>query len=599
MLKRRKVDCENRIFKPEWELDYLFIFNKDSKPQCLICVQVLAVLKEYNLKRHYATHHQNMYEKHSIEARKLLVEQLKTKLNQQQSMYTKGNKIKESSIIASYTVTYELAKSKKPFTDGNFVKKCAIQMAKAFSQEKIAKEFESVPLSKQTVARRTEDISLQLSQSLKSCIENCSYFSLAIDESTDITDTCQLLIFVKVIQEDFTVIEELLKVCSLHDTCRGTDIFSAVQSAVDEVGGFGKVSAVCTDGCKAFIGSNTGFVGLLKQNKINVPTLHCIIHQEALCAKSINLKDTMATVVKITNLIRGGHRSLNHRKFLSFLEEVDSSYGDLLLYTEIRWLSRGKCLIRFFELKNDIYDFLRENLPCSIDLQRALKDINFVHNLAYLTDITQHLNILNLQLQGEKQTIFQMMGYVDGFKKKLNLFRLSLQKNDLFHFSSCKQLLSEIESANFSKYAADIEHLICEFDRRFQDFEMFRPQTELFNNPIKCTVECQPSDLQLELCDLQCDPFLSTVKALGADFWKLLPNERYPCLRKWALKMCSIFGSTYLCETTFSSMKLIKSKTRNRMTDSTLSHTLRIATSKMEVDFKSLVESCDKPQSSH
>lgn len=37
------------------------------------------------------------------------------------------------------------------------------------------------------------------------------------------------------------------------------------------------------------VGINTCFVGVLSQNKIEVPTLHCIVHREAFCAKSINL----------------------------------------------------------------------------------------------------------------------------------------------------------------------------------------------------------------------------------------------------------------------------------------------------------------------
>jgi hypothetical protein len=67
----------------------------------------------------------------------------------------------------------------------------------------------------------------------------------------------------------------------------------------------------------------------------------------------------MATVTKITNLIRGGNLFPTHRKFLTLLEEMDSAYGDLLLYTEVRWLSHGKCLVRFFELRLEIATFLR------------------------------------------------------------------------------------------------------------------------------------------------------------------------------------------------------------------------------------------------
>lgn len=81
--KHRKVDSENRTFKPEWELNYLFTLSKDNKPQCLVCLQVVAVMKEYNLKRHYMTNHLQKYGKDSSESRKTVVVQLKNNLTHQ------------------------------------------------------------------------------------------------------------------------------------------------------------------------------------------------------------------------------------------------------------------------------------------------------------------------------------------------------------------------------------------------------------------------------------------------------------------------------------------------------------------------------------
>ncbi|PNF24552.1 hypothetical protein B7P43_G05386 [Cryptotermes secundus] len=582
--KLRKVDSENRAFKSEWEHDYFFILNKDHKPQCLVCFQVLAVLKEYNLKRHYMTNHKQKFGKHSCESRKVVCDQLKKKLFQQKSLFTNETKQQEEALLASYFVTYELMKAKKALSDGELIKNCAIKMAEAFNENKVGNKFQTVPLSKQTVTRRLEDISNQISNNVKDIIANCSYFSIALDESTDVSDTNQLLIFVRAIKEDFTIFEELLKVCSLHSTTR------------------------VTDGAKSMTGTISGFVGFLRQNQITVPTLHCIIHQEALCAKSIKLSTTMATVTKITNLIRGGNRSLTHRKFLTLLEEMDSAYGDLLLHTEVRWLSRGKCLVRFFELRHEIATFLREEVTNSAELQNDLEDVEFLRNLAFLTDITQHLNVLNLQLQGKKQTICQMVGFVDSFRKKLHLFKSALDKNNLLHFPCCRKLSEEEEEEEeeeegggleFRDYSEIIEDLSSEFDRRFNDFESFRPDISLFSNPIHCDIESQPGHLQLELCELQCDPSLNTSQVTGIDFWKLLSPERYPLLRNWALKLCSVFASTYICETAFSSLKHVKSKNRNRLSDVVLSHILRVATSQLEVDFISLVSSFMKPQCSH
>jgi len=52
--------------------------------------------------------------------------------------------------------------------------------------------------------------------------------------------------------------------------------------------------------------------------------LPCIVHQDTLWGLSINVKGVMDKVWKITNLIRGGNRFLTHRKFETFLDELQA-----------------------------------------------------------------------------------------------------------------------------------------------------------------------------------------------------------------------------------------------------------------------------------
>lgn len=61
--------------------------------------------------------------------------------------------------------------------------------------------------------------------------------------------------------------------------------------------------------------------------------MHCIIHQEALCAKTVQLGDVMNTVVKTVNIIRA--QGLYHRQFQAFLSDVDAEYGDLLYHCTV------------------------------------------------------------------------------------------------------------------------------------------------------------------------------------------------------------------------------------------------------------------------
>jgi hypothetical protein len=105
----------------------------------------------------------------------------------------------------------------------------------------------------------------------------------------------------------------------------------------------------------------------------------------------------MKVVVKITNVISGGNRSLSHRKFRSFLEETDASYGDLLLHSQIRSLSAGKCLELIFALRREIPLFLKDKISSdTTDLEQKMLNPTFLRELVFLTDITKHMNDLNM-----------------------------------------------------------------------------------------------------------------------------------------------------------------------------------------------------------
>lgn len=598
---KRKIDAENRMYQERWENNY-FIANNNGKLQCLVCMQVVSVPKEYNVKRHYSTMHEEKYRKYEGQSRVVLIQDLKKKLKQQTSMFHKVANTNTLALHASYAVSLEIAKAKKPFSDGSLVKRCAVEMAKAFGDTKMAEKFESVPLSHQTVQRRVADIGEQVALTLSGIIQSTSHFSLCLDESTDQTDVSQLLIFVRVTEEDFSTKEELLDLCSLHGTTKGCDIYDAVKKSVDKIGGFDKCSAIVTDGAPAMTGKRNGFVGLLRESGVNCPTFHCIIHQEALCGKSVKQNEVMKTVIKVINLIRGGNRALVHRQFKQFLEEMESEYGDLLLYNQVRWLSAGKSLERFFGLRKDIPEFLNQFVSSdTADLENLLRSSKFLQQLAFLTDITGYLNELNLKLQGKDQLVSDLVSHINGFRSKLNLFFTALELNDLTHFRCCRQLTEEFtdEALDFSEFSINIQDIIAEFKTRFQDFDGMKDSILLFNNPLGAAIQEQPANLQLELCDLQADAFLQTKTEKGPAFFKLLSNQRFPHLCNFGRKMTSIFGTTYLCESVFSTMKLVKNRYRSSLTDSSLLHLLRLATTGIDVDISALVNTSNRPHLSH
>ena len=76
----------------------------------------------------------------------------------------------------------------------------------------------------------------------------------------------------------------------------------------------------------------------------------------------------------------------------------------------------------------------------------------------------------------------------------------------------------------------------------------------LFSNPFRCDPKSAPANMQLELIELQESSDLkSSFRDLPLDkFYSLVPASTYSVLHKHASRMASLFGSTYICEKTFS-----------------------------------------------
>ncbi|XP_028127688.2 general transcription factor II-I repeat domain-containing protein 2A-like [Diabrotica virgifera virgifera] len=219
--------------------------------------------------------------------------------------------------------------------------------------------------------------------------------------------------------DDFTAKEELVKIIPLKGRIRGEDIFSSVQDYfISENIPLQKLVGITTDGAPAFTGVHYGFIALCRKYDTfpNFLTYRCIVHQQALCGKFLNADNVMKVVVKLVNQVIA--YALQRRQFRTLIAEMNLEYGELLLPTEIRWLSKEKILLRFYELLPALIAFLKERK----EDYSTLEEPEWLRGFGFLTDVTGKLNELNLQLQGKEKNILQMISEVKSFIAKLELW---------------------------------------------------------------------------------------------------------------------------------------------------------------------------------
>ena len=135
---------------------------------------------------------------------------------------------------ASFYVAQFIGESGRPFTDGEFVKKCLMEVVQETCLYKLPC-IRDVSLSASTTTKRVEDIGEHLHETLKESAKFFKNFSLAKDESNDTTDTAQLLIFISGIDAKFRSAEELCSLRSLKSTT-AENIFSKVTTALSSLG---------------------------------------------------------------------------------------------------------------------------------------------------------------------------------------------------------------------------------------------------------------------------------------------------------------------------------------------------------------------------
>jgi len=501
------------------------------------------------------------------------------------------------------------------------------------NKDAIIKRISELPLSRNIIKDRIMRLNTNVQHQLKRDIRKCKYFSISLDETTDVTSHAQLAIIGRY-SDGLTMREELIKLVSVSTSKSGSEICKVViQTFPDLSIDISKVVSVTTDGAPNMVGKKVGFVKLFTE-AIGHPIVpfHCIIHQEALCAKAgfTDLNDLMSVVTKIVNLIAA--RPLHKREFSALLLEVDSTYSGLLMYNNVRWLSRGKVLERFVECFEEIKVFLDDkdlgNFP-------QLNDDKWVNTLMFFTDLSVHINELNLKLQGFGKSIDVMFGYIKAFESKVKIFKRDVETKTYKYFPRVTKYFEKASAAVQNemellhmKYQHVLDSLLDQFSDRFSQFRSLEQTMKIIKYPdvvVYSSLELngfqwmQIDDLEMQLAEFQDSIWAQVFVDLRSKLenlercrlenqeechyeqeiwsaWNRLPDT-FSTLKNIAMALLTIFPSTYFCEALFSALNNIKTNKRNRLTDEVSSACLGLKCTKYQPSIEDLANEIQQQKS--
>ncbi|XP_069181810.1 general transcription factor II-I repeat domain-containing protein 2A-like [Procambarus clarkii] len=338
-----------------------------------------------------------------------------------------------------------IAQHGKPLCDGEYIKEawleCAPYLFDNFSEKKkIIQRIKDLPVSRKTVKDRILKLERNTAEQLTKDLSSCKFFSICVDESTDITSSARLAIYSRFSRGD-EVCEEMVALASLPELTTGAEICKTVvnEFSTRQID-ISKVVSVTTDGAPNMTGEKAGFVNLFAKS-VGHPLIgfHCIIHEEALCANAglKELQEVMQTVTKVVNYICG--RPLNKRQFQTLLDEIESVYKGLKMY-------------------------------------------NHVH-------FCEHLNELNIKLQGSGKTLDVMFCYIKAFEMKLKVFKRDVDNERFRYFPNLKRYISDLKDDRTDHkclqklFVNIIESTVWQFSTRFAKFRELEDTVKFIKIP--------------------------------------------------------------------------------------------------------------------
>nr|XP_033818665.1 E3 SUMO-protein ligase KIAA1586-like [Geotrypetes seraphini] len=310
-------------------------------------------------------------------------------------------------------------------------------------------------------------------------IRRSPFHTLIIDESTDISVSKMLIIYIKFRRSGSNIHETVFAGIKHLTACDSTAIVDAIKQFYSENDlDFSRMVMFTSDGASVMLGKHNGVAAKLRQSVPHLLEQHCVAHREDLgiddAWKTIPFMKEIETLIRTVYTIFS-RSSVRKAKLEDIANAADSDVISFKAIHDVRWLSRHFAVSAVVRNYDILLEYCQEqveedNDPVHKYCLTKLSNLEFKVALFILCDVLEELGSLCKLLQKS------CLAPLDAFqftKAKLRKLR-SQYLGEKPHFNeNVETLISSCNSVIKTDHILTFITQTCDhMDKRFPDNEL-------------------------------------------------------------------------------------------------------------------------------
>ena len=466
-------------------------------------------------------------------------------------------------------------------------------------------------LSKQTMGEMVAAIGLALEADILKQVRSSPYYSIIIDEATDISVTKSLGLCIQYLDPQANVSVRALKLIEIrHGTAEfiAESIFDYLsKSALD----LSKLAGGACDGASVMTGPLNGVVARIKVKVPQFLATHCVAHRLSLAAVNACVGSSLVSHFQalINQIYSFFSRSSVHTQNLKEIEKaVNDPQLKMSRATETRWLSHQHAVDALRRSIVSVKIVLEQESvlgnATALGLSIHLKKPTFIATLLVLSDVLSVLGNLSRCFQSNSLNLLSVEDLVRDCKSALNeLKEYPLQggySRDLSDVLASLEISEALNEATFiPQVQSYLAKLIANIEQRFPQlhiislFGYLDPRNTHLGSPgamLELAEHFQIDGAKLWAEFLVYKSFATNVhipsgltpievvsRAILEPTKKDTMSTLFPLISDLLARLIVLPAASAQVERVFSSMKRIKTAQRNRLNTTTLDHLILVS----------------------